>query len=232
MFSEAFLGAIATVGALWAWSERNRWLFPVVTKIWRWLLGVMPGARAQKNFEKILSQLIDGDGVGIGQRITELNGRQRHILAMLAIIDIKKKLLEDHVRVATFTTDASGNCVDVSQRYMRLTGMTMEELRGNGWKLGIAPGDLARWESEWAKAFAERRIFIGETLYINRLTGKLTPVRVTAYPVKSEGVLVCYVGTVRPIGKSFLEGGEAVDVEEEDNEADRAMETEELLGDV
>ena len=83
------------------------------------------------------------------------------------------------------------------------------------------------------KALAEGRIFIGETEYLNRATGARTPVRVTAYPVKSEGVLVCYVGTVRPIGRGILEGERRVDQEEEDRTADlrnERNEENELLG--
>jgi PAS domain S-box-containing protein len=220
-------GGITLAGG---WVTRNQWSIPFVKRIGRWLCENRPGAKSERIFEEIMHQLIDSEGVGVGSRITELNGRQRHILAMLAVIDIKKKLLEDHVRVATFTTDAGGDCVDVSQRYMRLVGMSMDELRGTGWKLGVAPEDLSRWEEQWTKALVDGRIFIGETEYLNRATGARTPVRVTAYPVKSEGVLVCYVGTVRPIGRVIPEQEKPVDQGEEDRAADLRNEENELLG--
>ncbi len=187
---------LAIMSAIFTWSERNNLVLPVLKATGRFLHENRPGARTHDELRQILLKLDQLESNEMHEKLDSIQDFLVHLKKMLAFNIAKKTLLENHVRAATFMTDENGNYVSCSLEYQRMVGMSMEQLRGTEWKRAILPEDLPRWMDLWQSAFNDKRVFIGETLYVNQETNERLCVRVVADPVKCDGELIGYVGSV------------------------------------
>jgi PAS domain S-box-containing protein len=77
--------------------------------------------------------------------------RQMEQPEILKIIDTSFRVLADISPAGIYTTDASGKCLYVNPAWCRMSGLSCEEAKGDGWIKAIHPDDLDRILSEWSK---------------------------------------------------------------------------------
>ena len=100
--------------------------------------------------------------------------------------------------VGLFRTDENGLIVYVNERYEKLTGKTLEELKGTGWIDTIHTSDSEKVVSEWQRCIDEHKKFVLEYRVEHKnkrvvwILGQATPINGT-----SKG----YVGTITNINK-------------------------------
>lgn len=100
-------------------------------------------------------------------------------------IQVRRMLLDRETNDAFFECDAKGNCIWVSRLWRKLTGLDIEEAKGNGWEIGVAPEERDRVAARWADAIARRHPFEEVVTYIDR-DGKRTTMKVFAGPIVDE----------------------------------------------
>jgi PAS domain S-box-containing protein len=146
--------------------------------------------------------------------ILDETGQYRGALAMMTDITERKRieqtLLESEERfrclteaspAGVFATDADGNLTYWNQRVTKVTGMSIEQAKGEGWKKVVHPEDrdwvIRGWyEStrEGASYYAEHRLIDGQ--------GRTMWGMVQAVPMKdAHGRRVGYVGTISDVTK-------------------------------
>ncbi len=70
--------------------------------------------------------------------------------------------------VGIFQTDAAANNIYLNDRACEITGLTMEEARGQGWSQTVHPEDRDRVTREWQQAVRESRMFKSEYRWLRR----------------------------------------------------------------
>ncbi len=93
-----------------------------------------------------------------------------------------------------------GSAAYANQRWCRYTGMTVEQIQGNGWLQFIHPDDLSRVQAVWEQAVrtgttyeVEHRIQQGETREYRWFLARSLPYR------DAQGTILCWVGTCTDI---------------------------------
>jgi len=100
--------------------------------------------------------------------------------------------------VGLFRTDASGDCVYVSERWSEITGLTAEQARGRGWAATLHPDDRARVVDDWYRATKAGAEFVAEYRFL-RPTGEVRWVSGQALPEVCDGVVLGYVGSIADV---------------------------------
>ena len=98
-----------------------------------------------------------------------------------------------------WTTDRNGRVVDDMPTWREYTGMTWEEIAGDGWLSSLHPDDRDRTEQVWAKAWSNHERY--DTEYrIRRSDGEYRTFSVRGVPVlKNDGTVREWVGTCTDI---------------------------------
>ena len=101
--------------------------------------------------------------------------------------------------VAVYQTDSLGNCIYANERWLQMTGMTMEDTLGDGWKRGLHPEDQERVFLEWSRTVRENRPFEME-YRLKTSDGLSIPVLGQATAERNDdGEITGYVGTLTDI---------------------------------
>lgn len=96
---------------------------------------------------------------------------------------------------AVFEADAEGNVVYVNRRWEELTGLTLEELLGQGWVRAICPDDLGRVMQCWSEALDAGSEFADEFRLRNRNGDETRWIATQSKPIRDEfDQLVGHVG--------------------------------------
>lgn len=77
------------------------------------------------------------------------NSMRDEIRAIAAKQKARDNAIEDR---GIFETNAKGECIHVNLAYCRMTGRTIEEVRGNGWLNAIHPADREMVLTEWQES--------------------------------------------------------------------------------
>ncbi|MDY6802362.1 MAG: PAS domain S-box protein [Cyanobacteriota bacterium] len=64
--------------------------------------------------------------------------------------------------VGIFQADAGGNNIYLNERGCEITGLTLEEARGAGWKKAVHPEDRDRVDGEWERSLRENKMLTSE----------------------------------------------------------------------
>lgn len=188
----------------------------------REVLGVEAFAKIRPHFEAALS----GKRVTFESQVPYKNGPSRYIsatyvphvladgrvvgfVALVNDISDQRRREEAHVNryavlsrispVGIFQTDTQGDCLDVNRRWTEITGLGLEQARGQGWASALHPEDRERVRREWYEAARDRRDFRSEYRFL-RPDGRFTWVLGQASELlDSSGTLSGYVGTVTDI---------------------------------
>ena len=99
--------------------------------------------------------------------------------------------------VPVFETDNNGWCLYVNPAWTRLTGLAIDEARGEGWAQAVHSDDRNRVFEMWETAIQEAKSFSAVYRFRNVLTGGVVNVRGSASPLHDgqEGV-VGWIGTL------------------------------------
>lgn len=100
-----------------------------------------------------------------------------HLMRELAEQKRMQMLLSDQERhfevllsttpVGIFETDINGKCSYVNARWSEITGLSLEEARGDGWTKALHSDDKDRIYTEWSASTAENRPFRLEYRFLN-----------------------------------------------------------------
>jgi PAS domain S-box-containing protein len=147
----------------------------------------------------------------------------QEVLCKTAIADITaRKELEESLRereqwfgalaedapVGIVEADAQGEGVYVNRYWCKMTGMTAEQARGNGWTAAVHPDDRERVVSAWREAVAAGREVAMEFRY-RTPDGRTTHVLGAAKPRTDErGEGIGYLGIVQDVSKWRTAGAE------------------------
>lgn len=127
--------------------------------------------------------------------------------------------LADASPVGIFHTDAEGNCLYVNQRWCEITGLSLTESLGLGWKSTLYPEDQSRVIQEYHTASETQVPFKSEYRFL-RPDGKITWVMgQTIAEINSDGTLKGYIGTISDISDRKLAEHDLL----ERSERDRAI---------
>ena len=114
--------------------------------------------------------------------------------------DANIQAIMNYQRMAVWESDKDGGCVWASDALLELTGLTMDQMRGNGWSVAVPEEERERVFTEWQAAVEQHREF-----HARYHVGIKTPVPVIgrAYLVKDHhGTITGFVGTLEPITDS------------------------------
>ncbi len=98
-----------------------------------------------------------------------------------------------------FESDKNGECVYVSQKYCEITGLLEEDALGMGWISSIHTEDRDKVFNEWKTCTNQHRAFILTYRIRNRRNNNNILVNCYAIPIKIEGTINSYIGTIREI---------------------------------
>lgn len=139
--------------------------------------------------------LPDGNIMAVVRDVTEKTKAEK----ALRDSELRFRTLADNTPVGIFQTDASGQTVYVNEKWMEYSGLTFEEVMGEGWIKAVHPDDIDMLLRNWY----DKRAIHSESSSEYRLVDKNGAVRWVsgkAVPLyDNEGVLTGYLGTISDI---------------------------------
>jgi len=103
--------------------------------------------------------------------------------------------------IGIFRTDRRGQCFYVNLRWSEITGLSLEQARGDGWTKSLHPEDRDRVAGEWCEA-AEKGLSFQAEYRFQHSNGKITWVLGQAEAERDSLGKICgYVGTITDIAK-------------------------------
>jgi len=105
---------------------------------------------------------------------------------------------------AVYQTDPLGNCVYANERWLEMSGMTLAETLGDGWKRAVHSEDADRFSLEWSRAISEGQPFKME-YRLNTPDGVVVPVLGQSRAERDkDGEITGHVGTLTDITERKL----------------------------
>ena len=158
--------------------------------------------------------LADGRVVGFVALVNDISDQRRREEAHVNRYAVLSRISP----VGIFQADIQGDCLDVNRRWTEITGLDIEQARGQGWATALHPEDRERVRREWYGAAQGRRDFRSEYRFL-RPDGQITWVLGQATELRdSSGALSGYVGTVTDISE-LREAGARLESANKDLEA-------------
>jgi PAS domain S-box-containing protein len=104
--------------------------------------------------------------------------------------------------VGIFRTDPRGQCFYVNQRWSEITGLSLEQAKGDGWSKSLHPEDRDRVAGDWHEAVEQGLLFQSEYRF-QHSNGKITWVLGQAEAeIDSSGKIYGQIGTITDISAS------------------------------
>lgn len=104
--------------------------------------------------------------------------------------------LTEAAPVGIFQTDAAGHCLYVNELWCRITGLSLEQARGNGWVQGLHPADRDRVAAEWYEAAQANRLFRLEYRFQTPAGQMVWVLGQAVAETNADGQVSGYIGTV------------------------------------
>ena len=128
-------------------------------------------------------------------RTRELQIAHQHLQAS----ERRYRALNASAPIGIFETDAAGQTVYINPHLEKLTGLTMEQALGTGWRNAIHPDDQERVMQEWVSAVSQMREFHCEHRYL-RAGHEVRWISTHSRVILSDsGIVSGHVGTVEDI---------------------------------
>ena len=109
------------------------------------------------------------------------------------------------LNVPVFESDANGWCTYINPAFSKMTGLTPQEARGEGWAQALHPEDRTRVFESWAQAVENRTELVLLFRIINVLSGVEREIRVSATPLHdAHHQVVGWVGTMDEVDRSAI----------------------------
>ena len=124
---------------------------------------------------------------------------QRQAEAALRRSEERFRVLADVSPVGIFSSDPRGRTVFVNRRWCEISGLTLEQARGDGWKAALHPEDRARVADGWAEVVRQGGSSSAEFRFV-RPDGKVTwLVGQSRVQLHADGTVAGYVGTITDV---------------------------------
>lgn len=149
-----------------------------------------------QQMEYLVSELKPNGGGSIRDSLNRIELRQ-------VLQEQRQKAILSDMSVGVFEADNEGDYVWVNRKYLRMTGRTLDEVKGTGWINTVAERHRERIYSEWQDAVHAGREFESEFLLI---TPENERVEVSVRTYKMSGQddePLGFIGVITPV----LEGG-------------------------
>lgn len=104
-----------------------------------------------------------------------------------------------------WVTEPGGQIVERSPAWERVTGMSWEEVRGDGWLNSAHPDDRAELTDAWYQAVREMPDTFEHIYRLRQRDGSYRHCQIRAVPVRENGVLVEWVGACTDIEARWLQ---------------------------
>lgn len=100
--------------------------------------------------------------------------------------------------IGIYTTDVNGRATYLNERWSAITGLSLNEAKGDGWAKALHPADRDRVFTIWNNSVANAKPFDAEYRY-RRPDGNQIWVHGMAAPMRVAGQVVGYVGSIADI---------------------------------
>lgn len=144
--------------------------------------------------------LPDGNVMAVIRDVTEKTKAEK----ALRDSELRFRTLADNTPVGIFQTDAEGQTIYVNEKWMEYSGLTLEEVMGEGWIRAVHPEDrellLQNWYDKKAiksESSSEYRL-VDSNGRVRWVSGKAVPL------YDNEGILTGYLGTISDITQEKL----------------------------
>ncbi|WAS90457.1 PAS domain-containing sensor histidine kinase [Nannocystis punicea] len=164
----------------------------------------------------LAKRLLRGDGSSVWTRlhagvVRGPEGQPRFYFGIVEDIDARRRAEDDRRRrerqyeiltrlspVGIFLGEADSECVFVNEEWVRITGRTLPEVRGGGWRRALHPDDAERVIAGCRRAFTDGALFTAEWRML-RPDGATVWVLGRFAGVVDDGARRLYVGTITDI---------------------------------
>ena len=142
----------------------------------------------------------------VRRAIQEARDRRARTLAEQALKRSEERFrqLAKHAPVGIYVSDHKGGVVWANDRLRDITGLSSEQIEGDGWATALHPDDRARVLHEWTAAVRAQRDFHTEYRMI-RPDGTVTWVYGAATPTRDVSDDIGHIGTVMDVTEQKLQ---------------------------
>ena len=131
----------------------------------------------------------------VSKRTAELTAAHNELQAS----EQRFRTLSASAPIGIVLTDANWSCLYTNPHWQSITGLSLEESLGEGWRQAFHPDDAAAALAAWNHPDSEERELTGEFRFLSA-AGEVRWVQSRATAVRSEtGDIIGYVGTVEDI---------------------------------
>jgi PAS domain S-box-containing protein len=131
------------------------------------------------------------------QRVRELEeetNRSKHAEKELMDSEERFRCLTESSPLGVFQTAEDGNVLYLNNKWLTITGMSLQDALGFGWAQALHPEDRPRILAEWTRCLEEKRGYDGEFRFV-RPFGEIRWVHTRTSPVFSPaGDIISHVG--------------------------------------
>ncbi|MBN8673326.1 MAG: PAS domain S-box protein [Chitinophagales bacterium] len=144
--------------------------------------------------------LPDGNVMAVIRDVTEKTKAEK----ALRDSELRFRTLADNTPVGIFQTDAEGQTTYVNEKWMEYSGLTFDEVMGEGWTTAVHPEDRDMLLRNWYDKVTVHSESISEYRLINKegitrwVSGRAVPL------YDNEGILTGYLGTISDITQEKL----------------------------
>jgi PAS domain S-box-containing protein len=111
--------------------------------------------------------------------------------------DQRYRALAEYSPTGIFHSDPDGKTLYVNRAWSNITGLSLEQARGDGWRKAIHPADRDFKVSEWLEAMKMQRPMRGSEYRVLRPDGEVIWVEGYAVPLLNDtGEILGYVGSI------------------------------------
>lgn len=153
------------------------------------------GAQLDRIEDRLDAELTANGGSSLKDAIGRIETRQHQIDAFL------RTSLHLH-ETAIVRTDANGKVTAVNREYKRLTGASLDEVRGDGWINVIAMHDRDRVRANWDNAVAEGREYHDDITFLDHHGNEFTAHTDVYRELDYKGNIHGYLGVIVPASKN------------------------------
>ena len=151
-------------------------------------------AALSQQVEFVVSELKPNGGASVRDCLNRIELRQ-------LLSDQRQWAIFADMSMGVFETNAEGGFLRVNRKYLRITGRSLEEVKGSGWVNTIAAQDRSRVEHEWAQAIEEGREFETEFILVTPDNDRVQVIARTYRLADDEGTLHGFLGMLTPRDK-------------------------------